>query len=58
MTFRLGSLKQYWFIGLVALYVVVAVVLLLISNLPKVLCTFSMQQNCYQGASSPCLMPV
>jgi hypothetical protein len=36
MTFRLGSLKQYWFIGLVVLWVVVAGVFLLIAPKPTV----------------------
>ena len=36
MTFRSGSLKQYWFIGLVVLWVVVAVILLLIAPKPTV----------------------
>jgi uncharacterized membrane protein len=36
MTFRLGSLKQYWLIGLVLLWIVVAVVLLLIAPKPTV----------------------
>ena len=34
MAFRLGNLKQYWLIGLVVLWVVVAVVFLLIAPKP------------------------
>ncbi|GAG19664.1 unnamed protein product, partial [marine sediment metagenome] len=34
MTFQLGSLKQYWFIGLVVLWAVVAVVFLLTAPNP------------------------
>jgi uncharacterized membrane protein len=36
MTFRLGSLKQYWLIALVVLWIVVAAVLLLIAPKPTV----------------------